>query len=87
MRELKELALMIDPSELRMTTNNLLAFDGDSKLASLYKGLVEGLYNSDDEAVMDLYPGNAKSGGYRKLKSTLKKRLKDAVLLQGMGSS
>lgn len=81
MRELKELALMIDPSELRMTTNNLLAFDGDSKLANLYKGLVEGLYNSDDEAITDLYPGNPKTGGYRKLKSTLKKRLKDAVLL------
>ncbi|MEM6376797.1 MAG: hypothetical protein AAF705_01215 [Bacteroidota bacterium] len=81
MRELKELALMIDPSELRLTTNNLLSFDGDSKLASLYKGLVEGIYNSDDEAVLDLYPDNPKSSSYRKLKSTLKKRLKDAVLL------
>ena len=77
MRELKELALMVDPLELRTTTTNLLAFDGDSKLANLFKGLIGGDYSSDEDAVLDLYPGETKTSGYRKLKSTLKKRLKE----------
>ncbi len=81
MRELKELALMINLGELKTTTNNLLAFQSDSKLAMLYSGIVDGLYDTDQTAMNNLYPTNASSSGYRKLKSTLKKRLKDAILL------
>ncbi|GAB5552917.1 MAG: hypothetical protein Sapg2KO_25080 [Saprospiraceae bacterium] len=81
MQELRELALMVDPSELKLTTNNLLVLQSDAKIASLFKGITSGDYNSDEEALRDLYSEDSSTSGYRKLKFTLKQRLKNAVLL------
>lgn len=81
MQELRELALMVDPSELKLTTNNLLVLQSDAKIASLFRGITSGIYSSDEEALHDLYSEDSSTSGYRKLKFTLKQRLKNAVLL------
>ncbi|HKK76034.1 MAG TPA: hypothetical protein VJ953_13230 [Saprospiraceae bacterium] len=81
MRELKELALMADPSELKLTARNLLFFEGDTLLNRFFEGIVEDVFDSDEEALKVLYPGEVSTGNYRKLKFTLKKRLKEAILL------
>lgn len=72
---------MVDPDELRSTVASIMAIYGDTKLASLYDGIVSGSYATDCDAQGHLYPGEDSTNSYRKLKSSLKKQLKEAVLL------
>lgn len=81
MRELKELALFLEQSDLYPMNKNLHAFSADSMFGKFYQGLVDGDFDSDESAQKILYPENPKSGSYRKLKSLLKNRLKNSVLL------
>lgn len=84
MKELKELALIVNSLELIIPAVNLLPLYSNSKLGSLLKGVVAEQYDNDHDAINDLYAikdPKKSHGGYRKLKFTLKKRLKDAILL------
>ena len=82
MQDLKELALMVQPLELKATVRNLLFFEGDTMLSKFYQALVGNEFDSDETALRELYPDDpTTTNSYRKLKSTLKKRLKDAILL------
>ena len=81
MKEIKELAFVINQDELKSTIKSLRNIYDDSKLASLFNGIIEDEFNDDRDAIAELYPNTRKTSSYRKLKSTLKKRLKDAVLI------
>lgn len=82
MQELKELALMVQPLELKVAARNLLFFEGDTMLSRFFNSLVGNEFDSDVNALHYLYPEDpSTTNSYRKLKSTLKKRLKDSILL------
>ena len=81
MRELKELALFLEQSDLYPINKNLGAFSSESLFGKFYKGLIGGDFDTDEAAQKALYPDDPKSGSYRKLKSLLKGRMKNTVLL------
>lgn len=81
MKALKELAFVVDPEELEKKIQKLLFFKEDGLLNQLYLGVINGDFTSDEEAHELLYPDESSTRNYRKLKFTLKNRLKEAVLL------
>ncbi len=74
MYDLKELALVINKNKIRPVELIRYPFKGRSKLGELFQGVIEGDFDTDEEAMEKLYGGENKSA-YRKLKSTLRNRL------------
>ncbi|MDX1943685.1 MAG: hypothetical protein SFU99_24170 [Saprospiraceae bacterium] len=78
MQELKELVLFIDKYLGKKA--DILNTKPLAKLGQLYEGILNGNWNSDEEAAERLYPDEGlSSSAYRKLKMTLKQRLIDQL--------
>ncbi len=75
MQDLKELAFIVTKNKLKsikiLDTEKLAG----SKLMAFYDGLSQNEFQSDEEALLQLYPRTLNKGAYRKLKSNLKSHL------------
>lgn len=54
-------------------------FNGDTKLEQLYNGILEGEYDSDEEAADAIYKSKSTGKAYKKLRTKLKKRLINTI--------
>lgn len=75
MKDLKELVLIVNKYKLRSIELMGYPFDKDSKLSALYDGVLQGKFDTDEDAATYFYPSDANSGNYRKLKANLRNRL------------
>ncbi len=55
--------------------------DGDTRLDELIKGIIEGKYQTDEDASVSLYNSKEKDTRYRKLKTFAKRKLLNSILL------
>jgi hypothetical protein len=75
MYDLKELVLIVNRNKLRSLEQVVMPFDGQSKMGTLYDGIVSGAFDTDEEALEALYGSGESSSAYRKLKAGLRNRL------------
>ncbi|MCB0554122.1 MAG: hypothetical protein KDD02_11265 [Phaeodactylibacter sp.] len=66
--------MIINKNKIRPAKLVRYPFKGSSKLGALYEGIIEGNFNTDEQAMENLY-GSENKSAYRKLKSTLRNRL------------
>ncbi len=79
MQGLKELILIVNKNKLRSLELMRSPFDYQSKTGQLYEAINKNDIASDDEASEKFYPDDQQGANYRKLKSTLKNRLINAL--------
>lgn len=79
MKNLKELVFFVNKQKIAKIEVIGNTKNDSSKLQKLYKGIVEGEYETDEDAVRDLYPSNQVNGSYKKLKYRLQNRLVNSV--------
>lgn len=75
MRDLIELVNVVNKNKLRSLEVLASPFDNTSKIGALYEGIVNGNFETDEDAFDALYGQEASPGAYRKLKSGLRDRL------------
>lgn len=75
MEDLKPLVKLISIQKIKQIEIISEIDDDNSPSIKLYKGILSGHYESDDEALLDIYGSKSKSDSYQKLKYRLKQKL------------
>ncbi len=79
MNNLKELISFVNKQKIAKV--EVMGNDSNytGKMKQLYNGIIEGKYNTDDDAFADLYQSNKNENTYKKLKYRLQNRLINTV--------
>lgn len=80
MKTLKEVIVLLRQHNINPVKAIGKGSEQKSKLAALYHGIANGIYNSDEEAAFALYGADSETSAYRKLKFNLLDRMLDHVL-------
>lgn len=80
MKIIKELATLIHPQKLESSIFGLDLNGSSEDLMTLFNGVLQGQFHTDEEARALLFPDEESSQKYRKLKTKLRWSLKNAVL-------
>ena len=75
MQDLKELVYIVTRNRLKTIEIIGDATDAPSRVTDFYDALVEGKFETDDEAAAYFYEGDKQHSGYQKLRGNLKSRL------------
>lgn len=75
MKDLKELAYIVTKNKLKSIKILDTEKHANSKLMAFYEGLSQNEIDSDEEALLTLYPRTLNKSAYRKLKSNLRNHL------------
>ncbi|MBK7873247.1 MAG: hypothetical protein IPJ74_22545 [Saprospiraceae bacterium] len=79
MQALKELIYIINRNKLRAVGVIALPFAKESKLNTLYEGINQGLFQTDEDAARAIFNTEQADSNYRKLKAKLLHRLTNAL--------
>lgn len=75
MQDLRELVQIVTKNRLKTIEIIGDSADAPSRVTDFYDALVEGKFQSDDEAAAHYYDGDKQHSGYQKLRGNLKSRL------------
>ncbi len=79
MKDIQELAYIIQQHQLTVLNLNGQPIDKDTLLYRFYKGIEKREFSTDEEAEKTLYPEGDSAAKYRRLKSTLRDRMLSSI--------